>query len=72
MPICGSLKATEPHRDAIKSAYDYDAEIDQRLKGAEHLLSDWKQKQKSSESSNFKNMDAKRQISATVSILKQK
>lgn len=72
MPMCGSLKATEPHRDAVKSAYEYDAEIDQRLKGAEHLLSDWKQKQKSSESSSFKNMDAKRQISATVSILKQK
>ncbi len=70
--VCGSFKTPDSFRDAPKSAYEYDAEIDQRLKGAEHLLSDWKLKQKNGESTSFKNIDAKRQISATVSILKQK
>ena len=66
-----SMKALHPLRDAPKSAYEYDAEIDQRLKGAEHLLSDWKLKKKSGSPSKL-NYDAKRQISATVSILKRK
>jgi hypothetical protein len=70
--VTGSFKTSDSFRDAPKSAYEYDAEIDQRLKGAEHLLSDWKLKQKGGELSSFKNIDAKRQISATVSILKQK
>ena len=72
MAICGGFKAPESFKEVTKTAYEYDAEIDQRLKGAEHLLSDWKLKQKSSESSSLKNTDARRQISATVSILKQK
>jgi hypothetical protein len=66
------FKGTQPLRDAPKSALAYDSEIDQRLKGAEHLLSDWKLKKKSSECSSVMNHDAKRQISATVSILKRK
>jgi hypothetical protein len=66
-----SIKAPHPLREVPKSAYEYDAEIDQRLKGAEHLLSDWKSKKKSGSPSKL-NHDAKRQISATVSILKRK
>jgi hypothetical protein len=66
-----STKAPHALRDVPKSAYEYDAEIDQRLKGAEHLLSDWKMKKKSGSPSKL-NHDAKRQISATVSILKRK
>ena len=67
-----SVRAPHPLRDIPKSAYEYDVEIDQRLKGAEHLLSDWKLKKKCSSSSSMMNYDAKRQISATVSILKRK
>ena len=66
------FKGAQPLREAPKSALAYDAEIDQRLKGAEHLLSDWKMKKKSGECSSVMNHDAKRQISATVSILKRK
>jgi len=61
-------RAPEPS----KLSYEYDAEIDQRLKGAEHLLSDWKIKKKNSDSSSHLTHDAKRQISATVSLLKRK
>jgi hypothetical protein len=68
----GSNNCAQPSRNSPKTAYEYDAEIDQRLKGAEHLLSNWKLKKKGHDSSSMINHDAKRQISATVSILKRK
>ncbi len=70
--VAEPFKAPQPTRESPKLAYEYDAEIDQRLKGAEHLLSDWKIKKKNSDSSSHLTPDAKRQISATVSLLKRK
>lgn len=70
--VVEAFKSPQPARESPKLAYEYDAEIDQRLKGAEHLLSDWKIKKKNSDSSSHLTHDAKRQISATVSLLKRK